>query len=57
MNYETLTGDLSAMCRDALLSDEPLSLQEIPHFETIYETEHVHSDEEYALWLAKYLYD
>ena len=57
MNYETLTSDISALCRDALLSDEPLSLQEIPHFETAYETEHVHTDEEYALWLAKYLYD
>jgi hypothetical protein len=57
MNYSTLTDDLSALCRDAMLSDEPLNLQEVPNHGTAFEVEQVSADEEYALWLVTYLYE
>jgi len=57
MNYSTLTDDLSALCRDAMLSDEPLNLQEVPNFETTFEAERLNADEEYALWITQHLYD
>ena len=57
MNYSTITDDLSALCRDAMLSDEPLDLQEVPNFETTFETERSSADEEYALWIAQHLYN
>ena len=57
MNYSTLTDDLSALCRDAMLSDEPLNLQEVPNFETTFEVERLNADEEYALWITQHLYD
>lgn len=57
MNYGSLTSDLSALARDAFLSDEPLNHQEVPHFETIFEAEHSTADEEYALWIAQHLYN
>jgi len=57
MNYSTLTDDLSALCRDAMLSDEPLNLQKVPNFETTFEAERVNADEEYALWITQHLYD
>ncbi len=57
MNYSTLTDDLSALCRDAMLSDEPLNLQEVPNHDTAFEVEQVSADEEYALWLVTYLYE
>ena len=56
MNYGTLTPDLSALAR-AALSDEPFETQEVPHFETTFETERILADEEYALWLAENLYN
>jgi hypothetical protein len=56
MNYGTLTPDLSALAR-AALSDEPFDTQEVPNFETTFETEHKAADEEYALWIAQHLYN
>jgi hypothetical protein len=56
MNYGTLTPDLSALAR-AALSDEPFDTQEVPNFETTFETEHKAADEEYALWITQHLYN
>ena len=55
MNYSTLTPDLSALVRPAL-SDEPFEMQEVPHFDTAFEEEHVLADEEYQKWVYQHLF-
>jgi len=56
MNYNTLTPELSALCRQAMLDEEPHNLQEVPHFDTTFEEEKQKAEEQYALWLADNLY-
>lgn len=56
MNYNTLTPELSALCRQAMLDEEPCDLQEVPHFDTTFEQEKYEAEEQYAIWLADNLY-
>lgn len=56
MNYSTLTPELSALCRSAMIEEEPFELQEQPTFGTTFEEEKILAEEEYALMLAQYVF-
>ena len=53
MNYDNLTPELSAMCRAALIEEDPFYIFQDPiNFGTVHELEKIEAEQEYQMMLA-----
>ena len=57
MNYSTLTPEISAMCRDALMEEDPYYfIQDKENFGTVHEMEKIEAEQEFQYLLTKNIF-